>query len=202
MTLKEQILNRYSNEPTDLIAKDLNVNIRYVYNVAHRLGLKKSKEYKDKYQPGYQNLLSYGYMTRFKEGHTPHNKGVPMRSDVYEKVKKTMYKKGNKPHNTKPVGTISLRADHNGKQYQYIKIADCHWELYHRYIYEQHHGPIPEGHIVIFKDKNENNLNIENLSCISKEDNMNINTIHNYPAPIKNILRLYQKLKRKINGTQ
>lgn len=202
MTLKEQILNRYSNEPTDLIAKDLNVDIRYIYNVAYRAGVKKSKEYKDKYQPGYQNLLSYGYMTRFKEGNIPHNKGVPMRSDVYEKVKHTMFKKGNKPHNTKPIGTISLRADNSGKQYQYIKIADSHWELYHRYIYEQHYGPIPKGQVVIFKDKNQNNLSIDNLSCISKENNMNNNSIHNYPAPIKHILRLYQKLKRKINGTQ
>lgn len=200
MTLKQQILNRYSNEPTDVIAKELNVPIRYVYNVAYRNGIKKTKEYKDKYQPGYENLMSYGMSTRYKKGHTPHNKGKKMTDDLYAKCQMTMYKKGNKPHNTQPVGTISMRKDNCGKKYQYIKLSDSNWQLYHRFIYEQKYGPIPPGYIVRFKDNNENNCEINNLHVIPREENMNLNSMHNYPAPIKAIIRLYNKLKNKING--
>jgi len=202
MSLKEHIKQRYPNEPTDLIARDLNISINKVYQTAFRLGLKKSAEYMSTHRPGWGNIKEHGKNTRFIKGHTPHNKGVPMSSDVYERVKHTMFKKGNKPFNTQPIGTIHWRADKEGRSYAYIKIADCDWRLMHRVVWEQHNGPIPAGHVVRFKDGNTMNYDITNLEMFHQSGNMELNTIQRFPAELQEVIKLKSKLKKKINGTK
>ena len=51
--------------------------------------------------------------------------------------------------------------------------------------------------IVIFKDNNEDNFEISNLELISKKENMNRNSMHQYPLEIKQILILKNKLIKK-----
>ena len=57
--------------------------------------------------------------------------------------------------------------------YKLIKIAADGprwkmWKPYHRHIWEQHNGPIPEGMIVTFKDQNPMNCDIENLMLVTR----------------------------------
>ena len=40
----------------------------------------------------------------------------------------------------------------------------------HRYIYEYHHGKIPDNHTVIFIDGNRNNFDIDNLFVITMSE--------------------------------
>jgi len=40
------------------------------------------------------------------------------------------------------------------------------WKLKHREVWKQHHGEIPEGHVIIFLDGNKQNCEIENLACV------------------------------------
>lgn len=202
MSIKDHIRQRYPHEPTDLIARDLNISIGKVYNIAFAMGLKKSDEYMRLHQPGWANLSERGKNTRFKKGDIPHNKGVAMTSDVYDKVKPTMFKKGIKPHNTQPVGTIHWRTDKEGRSYAYIKIADCDWRLMHRVVWEQHNGPIPPGHVVRFKDGNTMNYDITNLEMFHQSGNMELNTIQRFPAELQEVIKLKSKLKKKINGTK
>lgn len=202
MSLNDHIRQRYPHEPTDLIARDLNISIRQVYNRAFAMGLKKTDEYIKTHQPGWADLKERGKDFRFKKGHEPHNKGVPMSPDVYERVKPTMFKKGIKPHNTKPVGTINWRMDKDGRNYAYIKIKDKDWRLMHRVVWEQHHGPIPPKHVVRFKDGNTMNWDISNLEMISQVNNMECNSIQRFPEDVQELIKLNSKLKRKINGTK
>jgi hypothetical protein len=197
MSLNDHIRQRYPNEPTELIARDLNISVSKVYNRAWAMGIKKNKDYVN---PGWNNLIEFGKSTRFLKGNTPHNKGVAMPPHVYEKVKDTMFKKGQKPHNTKPVGTINFRMDKDGRNYAYIKIADCNWKLMHRVVWEQHNGPIPRGNIVRFKDGNTMNWDINNLEMISQHNNMELNTIQRFPEDVQELMKLISKLKRKLNG--
>jgi hypothetical protein len=113
-----------------------------------------------------------------------------------------MFKKGNLPFNTQPVGTINKRQDTNGKFYSYIKIAHSNWQLLNRYLWEQNFGKIPPGMIVIFKDNNEDNFEISNLELISKKENMQRNSMHQYPLEIKQILILKNKLIKKTTKWQ
>jgi hypothetical protein len=202
MTLNEIIRQRFPHERTQSIADDLGFTYSQVANRAFSMGLKKTLEFKKSESSGRYNLIEGGKKFRFVPGHAPHNKGVKMPDEVYNKVKRTMFKKGIKPHNTQPVGTINLRLDKNNRVYAYIKIRDSYWRLIHRVIWEQHHGPIPSKHIVTFKDGNALNWDISNLECISMKQNINNNTIQRYPEELQQVMKLTAKLNRKINGKE
>lgn len=49
-----------------------------------------------------------------------------------------------------------------GKRYWKIKI-DGKWVSYAKYLYEQAHGPLPEGFVVSYKDRDTNNVRLDNL---------------------------------------
>ena len=79
--------------------------------------------------------------------------------------KKTQFKKGHVPASRKPIGTEVWSED---KQTYYIKIANPDvWVKKKRYLWEQAHGPIPEGHVIICKDNDPRNVTLDNLLCVS-----------------------------------
>ena len=200
--MNDIIRERYPFEPTKKIADDLGLSESSVYNRAFAMGIKKDPVYlrSTQYPPGYLG----GKATQFQKGHAPVNKGQKMSTEVYQKVAHTMFKKGSKPMNTQPIGTIHQRKDTGGKMYQYIKLADCKWQLLNRYTWEQHNGPIPKGMVVVYKDGNYLNNDINNLLMITKKENMARNTIQRLPKELQQVMRLKCKLIKKINnnGTQ
>jgi hypothetical protein len=44
------------------------------------------------------------------------------------------------------------------------------WKEKHRYIWEQAHGKIPEGMMIIFLDQNRQNCDLENLAMVSRAE--------------------------------
>ena len=198
--IKQQIIDLYPHHSTKYIAELLGVSISKVYNTAWAAKVKKSAEYMLTPESG--RIIEPSVANQFKPGHTPHNKGKQISAEIYEKVAPTMFKRGNKPHNTKPNGTINIRADKTGRFYQYIKIKDCQWELLQRHVWTQANGEIPAGSVVIFLDGNYLNCDISNLQVISRRENMARNTIQRYPAELQEVMKLTCKLKRKTNGKQ
>ena len=198
--IKQQIIDLYPHHSSKYIAELLGVSITKVYNTAWAANVKKSAEYMLTPESG--RIIEPSVANQFKPGHTPHNKGKQMDAEIYDKVAPTMFKKGNKPHNTKPVGTINVRADTQGRLYQYIKIKDCQWELLQRHVWTQANGEIPPGSVVIFLDGNYLNCELNNLQVISRRENMARNTIQRYPAELQEVMKLTSKLKRKTNGKQ
>ena len=148
--------------------------------------------------------------TSFKKGMTPHNKGRPMKEWMSEEgiksCSKTRFKKGLIPHNVHPDGIGAITERHHtatGQTYKYIKISDDEWMLYHRYLFEKHHKrKIKDGHIVIFKDKNSFNLDIDNLMEICRAENMFRNSYIDYPEEIIPSLLLVSKLNKTITEKQ
>lgn len=115
--------------------------------------------------------LNTGHTGRFEKGHPPMNKGKKLSPEMYKIAEPTMFRKDHRPHNTLPVGTEKKLAD----GYWWKKLTDKpnvkmqeNWKQMHRLIWEEHNGPIPEGHYIIFKDGNRDNLDIDNLVCVSK----------------------------------
>ena len=148
----------------------------------------------------YKNVNNYnsGLTGRFEKGHISHNKGKKMPSEVYEKVKKTMFKKGHIPVNHKPVGSERIDAKDG---YTYVKVAEPNkFVLKHRYIWEQTHGEIPKDHIIIFLDGNKQNFAIDNLECISRSENsvMNHLKLRAKDAEITKIAINIARIKNKI----
>lgn len=114
-----------------------------------------------------RNGLRNGSDGRFIKGQQPHNKGVKMSKEVYEKAKHTMFKKGNIPHNHKPVESERVNVD----GYIEIKIAEPKkWRLKHNVVWEQHNGAIPKGYVVVFLDRNPLNIDISNLKLIRRSE--------------------------------
>jgi len=81
---------------------------------------------------------------------------------------KTSFVKGQKPYNYAPIG--SLRTHSEG--YHQVKVTETgypprDWVFVHRLLWEEHNGPIPPGHKVLFIDGNPDNITIENLTMVS-----------------------------------
>jgi len=102
----------------------------------------------------------------FKKGHVPANKGL---KGVTTGGIETQFKKGHQPKNYKPVGTE--RVDRDG--YVLIKVSDKgawheRWRHKHKVIWEEGNGPIPKGSVLIFLDRDKQNITLENLQLITQ----------------------------------
>jgi hypothetical protein len=118
-----------------------------------------------------------------------------MTPELYEKCKGTMFKKGARPVNWKPDG--SERIDPEG--YTMIKVNGKYLQK-HVHIWNQHHGEVPKGSAVIFKDGNRQNLIIENLILVTRKELMLKNTIQRYDPELQFTMKVLSKLKKKIDA--
>ena len=117
--------------------------------------------------------LKSGLDGRFKPGRTSEMKGKTwdeyMSPEGQAASRKTQFKAGHTPHNGgSPVGELRIRKavrDKPGsKPYYWQKIAQPNvWRQKHRIEWEEHYGPIPEGHLVAFADGDTLNWHIDNL---------------------------------------
>ena len=186
----------YPNMFAEDVAKLFNCTVRQVYNVAFKFKIKKSKEWmQQEFQRQATRLKIVGKDLRFKPGQIPANKGQKMHPEQYEKCKVTFFAAGHKPHNIKWDGYE--RYDKDG--YVMIRVNEGKFRLKHRVIWEQHNGLIPKGMIVIFRDKNRLNFDIKNLELISRQEGIKRNRITNYPPELRNLIKLNNKLKKKLN---
>ena len=121
---KAEITRLYPHCSTKEIARFLGMPVTSVYNIANRLGLKKSPEYlKVLRNEMSRQLADSGTAHRFPKGHVPVNKGRKMNAGVYAKVSATMFKKGHMPDNTLYDGAESIRNDKNGHQYVWVRVS-------------------------------------------------------------------------------
>lgn len=194
---RDILIEMYKDNYTKDICMILNRSIRSVYSQARLMGLGKSSEFKYKeLKIQSERLKLVGVKNRFNPGTAPHNKNKPLSPEMYERLKPTMFKKGNEPSNTKYNGHERVSVD----GYTEIRIQKGTYVLKHRYIWEQSHGQIPEGYILVFIDKNPQNITVENLELITRKENMLRNSIQRYPVELKSTIRLVKKLNRHINA--
>jgi hypothetical protein len=194
---EDEWLHRYYGEYTGPeIAKMLGRTVSSIKNRVNKLNIKLSPELKEL-------RLKQG---QFKKGSKPFNTGMKwddfMPKESQKRSLATTFKKGQLPHNTKFDNAISVRKDKRGVPYQYIRISQANWQMLHVYVYKQHHGQVPEGYNVFFKNGNTMDVSIENLGLETNAENMKRNSIHNYPEEIKQTIRLLTKIKKIINGKE
>ena len=189
------------------IARQMGRCITSIYGMANKLELHKSEAFKEsEYSGRITKLLIKGAEYRYKKGHKPFNKGLPMGEfmspETQQKFSLKTFRKGHIPHNTKKDGQISMRRDNNGYTYKFIRTSLGVWEALHVYNWEKQNGPVPDGFIVVFKTPDKINCEISNLELITREDNMRRNTIHRYPDELKTAIRTLNKLNREIHGKE
>ena len=115
----------------------------------------------------------------YRKGNEPANKGKHLEdylpaekaAEVRERIAATQFKKGHSPHNEMPVGTITKNPD--GYLIRKKKMTGGQWERWeflHKDVWKEHHGEIPEGMVVVFKNHNKENCDIENLMLVSRAE--------------------------------
>lgn len=77
---------------------------------------------------------------------------------------------GQAAKNLKPLGTLRKKEGVWEKKVRMDGPPQKRWYPLHRIIWEQHHGPIPAHHVVIFIDGNRDNLDIDNLRMVHRAD--------------------------------
>ena len=194
---EDRILRRdYAEVPSEWIAAVLGRTVRSVYTRARLKGLKKPETYHS--EAGKKGARHPGSIaTRFGKGHVPANKGKRMPEDVYAKVAPTMFRKGNVPRNHRPVGSERVNAD----GYVEVKVAEPNkWRMKHRVVWEETIGPIPEGYNIQFRNRNRQDVRIENLYLISRAEQLreDISMEARYPEPLRKAIRARGTLKRQI----
>lgn len=114
--------------------------------------------------------LNSGVTGRFEKGHPPYNKGK--KGHYAPGSEKGWFQKGHIPHTHREVGSERF----NIYGYIEVKVAEPNkWMAKHHLVWEEHNGPIPEGHVIYFRDGNPQNVDIENLRLVSRRAHVVIN---------------------------
>lgn len=166
-----------------------------VYRKAHSLGIVKSKEFMKSHK---RRVFTgeEGRAFRFEKDHIPWNKD---KNGIITGGVTTQFKPGNIPHNNQHDGAITIRTESDGKQYKWIRISRKNWLMLHVKVWTDKYGPVPEGKIVVFKNRDRMDVRLDNLELITRAENMRRNTINRYPEDLKKSMRMLGKLKRVIN---
>lgn len=197
----ELLRRHYADSATSDLATAIGCTVQQVYRKADSLGLKKGEAFLATSASG--RTLRGGKLsqaTQFKPGLVPWNAGVK----GLQLSPATQFKPGQKGTNWMPLG--SYRTSKEG--YLQIKVQDTgypprDWMSYHRHVWEQAHGPLPAGHIVVFRPgaqtADPEQITLDRLECISRAENMRRNTFHRYGPEVAKLVQLRGALSRQIN---
>lgn len=162
-----------------------------VYNRAQKLGLKRTDEYK-----AISGCGRFGTRPPWNRGMKGYQAGG--------RSKETQFKLGEKPSNTwRPVG--AERTSKDGILMR--KVADTgvkatDWRPVHVLVWEEHNGPLPADLIVVFKDRNRENLTAENLIAVTRAENMRRNSISRYPDEYRSAAITLGWFNRKLRSIE
>lgn len=203
---------RYPNEDSSSLERDLGRSRCAVFNRAAKLGLAKSAAWRESERSGrIQKGRTDPRMqaTQIKPGAKPWNKGVRGSCGLHPNCRATQFKKGalqgRAAEIAQPIGAERISKD----GYLQRKVNNDlpfqrRWRSVHSLVWEQAHGPIPKAHIVVFKPGAyttvSDQIHAEDLELVSFQENMRRNSYHNrFPKEVGRLIQLRGALNRKIN---
>lgn len=142
------------------------------------------------------------HRTRFVKGGSSWNKGISFTAGG--RSPETRFKPGNRSGRAnelhKPIGFERISKD----GYLERKINEDmpfqrRWRAVHLILWEAHHGPLPAGHAVVFKDGDKTHIALDNLALITRVELMRRNSAHNHGPEIYRLIQLKGAITRQIN---
>lgn len=183
-----------------------------VYQRAQTLSLEKSAEFlasdrSGRVARGKQNPSMVA--SQFKPGQAAWNKGVRGIVGVQEACRATQFKKGRlaaEAHNYAPIGSHRVSKD----GYLERKLTDDpailparRWVAVHRLVWAEANGPIPEGHVVVFKSgrhtKVFDEITADQLECITRAELAHRNHPRNRDPELGRLVQLKGAITRQVN---
>lgn len=197
----------YSDVPAADVAALLDRAPGSVYQKATQLGIGKSAAFWLTDQSGRitrGKRLPAMVANHFQPGHTPWNKG---RTGVnYLGMRPTQFKPGNRPQTWLPVGSYRITT---ADQYLERKLNDLpgpytvRWKGVHRLVWEAANGPVPAGHIIVFKPGRKTTvleeITLDILECITRAENARRNHPRSKHPELGRLIQLKGVITRHIN---
>lgn len=199
----------YPHVPTAKLAQAAGISLAQAYRLAASLGLKKTETYlasphASRLHPA-RGGEHPGKATQFKAGHTTWNKGMKG-LDIGGHA--TRFQKGRpacEASNYRPIGSLRISAD----GYLERKITDnphCapsrRWVGVHRLVWEAQHGPLPAGHVVVFREgcrtTDPSSITADRLELVTRAELMRRNSVHRLPPEIKEVSMLRGQIRATI----
>ena len=179
------------------VARELRRTERAIIARAHKLGLHKTDEFK---------ATNTG---RLQPGSVPWNKGIKGSAGLHPKARATQFKPGRKPEearNYQPIGTLRVC---RREGYLERKVTDDgpyparRWVAEHRLVWEAAHGPIPDGHIVVFRPGMKTavleDITLDRLECITRAENLRRNSPLYHSPEVWRLYQLKGAITRQVN---
>lgn len=202
---------RYPSEPSAELARSLGRSVAQVYAKASQLGLHKSDTFlagarSGRVQRGRTDPRMCA--TQFAPGIVPWNKGTHYVAGG--RSAEHRFKPGRPAHearNWRPIGSLRVNAD----GYLERKLTDDpalyparRWARVHHLVWEAAHGPVPAGHIVVFRPGRRTTelaaITADALECITRHELMRRNSVHAYGPEIARLSQLRGAITRHINS--
>ena len=180
-----------------------------VYRKANAMGLRKSARFMRDVHGAFIRKRSAELGTRFQPGMTPWNKGVKGSTGLHPNSRRTQFRKGRKPEesrNYRPIGSLRIN-----KGVLERKVTDDtsivpaqRWQPVARLVWEEANGLIPDDHLVVFKPGRATTelalITPDALELITRDELMRRNSFwNNYPPEVAQLHQLRGAITRKIN---
>lgn len=198
----------YPSLHTTELAERLGVTLKQVYAKANRMGLRKGPAFLASSKSGH--ILKGGSLSQqhqFTPGQTPWNKGRSYQAGG--RSVHTQFQKGNQPHTTLPLGAYRVVTDKSGHQHMEQKTGttsgtnNLRWTPVARLVWQAVHGPLPAGHIVVFKPGERTtvleNITPDRLECISRKQNAQRNHPSSSNPELGRLIQLKGAITRQVN---
>lgn len=198
-----QLQQLYANTPNPKLGQLFGRSPQAVAEKAYSMGLYKSAEHLAQHAGRLAiGAPNCGEPYRFLPGNPPWNKGKHF--EPGGKSALTRFKPGQKPPKYKPVGSLRISSD----GYLQRKISDTgypprDWMSVHRLVWELVHGPMPPGHVVVFRTgchtTELGRISIEHVELLTRAELLSRNSVHRNGKELAALSQLRGCVNRQIN---
>lgn len=184
-----------------------------VYQAVVRLGIQKSPYFFESDVSGRMlrgKLNERMITTRFQPGMTPWNKGTHYQAGGASVA--TQFKPGSKPLKTQPVGAYRLVTERTGRVHLEQKTSErrganhMRWTPVSRQVWEATHGPVPDGHMVVFRKGMHtaklDEITLDCVECISRAEHAHRNHPNRSNPDMAKLIQLKGAITRQVNRIQ
>lgn len=178
---RKKLKRLYLNHTGEECAKLMNRTLPMIYGRVHAETYRHSRKFQAKLDVLRDSkLIKAGIKSRIKKGGLLPNgtRFVSPKGTWAAGSEKGWFKKGNPPAGTLHDGAIRIRLQktgHAGKKrmMKFIRIKKGKWIYLKNYVWQKHHGKIPKGMCVAFKNPEDTlNCSIRNLCLLTKAELM------------------------------